>query len=193
MYYSRPPAGLLVWRGCSSPPFLPISFLSFLPLLLPSSFFYGSFFGRRPEAAPWRPLLLPSCLSPSRQPLFVPSLSPPPRVPPYPGFQHLCEDPHISSDLAPLPALTCSFPRVPGWPCAQERLSRASPSPPDKPHVSSRKGSVSPRSFRGQKLGGLEGGENICRVSGNGLARPPWNVEEGKQVSRPSLLCFLQS
>lgn len=39
MYYSRPRAGPLVRRGCLVPPSLPISFLSFLPLPLPSGLF----------------------------------------------------------------------------------------------------------------------------------------------------------
>lgn len=168
----------MVWRGCSSPPFLPISFLSFLPLLLPSSFFMVHFFGKRPEAAPQRPPLLPRCPSPSLKPLFLPSLTPPPCVPPYPVLPHLFEGPRTGSDLAPPPTLTWFFPQIPG---PGPLKGSAPPAPahrqaPSKP----RKGGVSPRCFRGQKPGS-EGREHP-----SGLRQWPGQIslECGRRGSR---------
>ena len=106
--------------------------------------------------------------------------SDPLRVGPALGFLGLSWDPGLACPL---------------W--ARDRLSPgpASPSPPGKPLVGSGSGQPLSTGVSGaRKIGGRGRGKNRYQVSGTGLSRAPWNVQEGKEVTRPHLLfCFLQA
>ena len=144
---------------------LPLHLFSLCPPpVAPLQLFYGLIFGRRPEAAPWGPPLLPACPSPSLQPKLLSTLTPPPWGPPHPLPQHcpaaFCQ--RASDRLRAGPALGfAGHSWDPGLACplwARDRLSPgpASPSPPGKPLVSS--GGGQPLSTGVSGARGLEGG-----------------------------------
>lgn len=200
MYYSRPPAGLLVWRGCLVSSLPPHLFSLCPPPVAPLQLFYGLIFGRRPEVAPWGPPLPPACPSPSLQPELLSTLTPPPR-----GPHILCPSTarraSVSESLRPAQGGSCPWVRGPqlgpraglptvgtgqaeSWACQPQPTWQA----PGK--LWKRAGPLH-WCFWGQRIGGRGRGKNRYQVSGTGLSRAPWNVQEGKEV--PGLTCFSAS
>lgn len=201
MYYSRPPAGLLVWRGCLVSSLPPHLFSLHPPPAAPLQLFYGLIFGRRPEAAPWGPPLPPACPSPSLRRSFSP------RSPLRPGALHILRPgtarlPSISEILRPAQGGSC--PRVPG-PQLGPRAglptlghgTGSAPDPPAPAHLGSpwealEAGSPSPLAFLGP--GGLEGGGGErTGIKSQVLACPELLGKCRKGKRSPGLTSFLAS
>lgn len=148
---------------------LPLHLFSLCPPpVAPLQLFYGLIFGRRPEAAPWGPPLLPACpalppsVSAAQAPLYTHPSSLGPPTSSAPALPSGLLSQRASDRLRAGPALRfAGHSWDPGLACPlweRDRLSPgpASPSPPGKPLVSS--GGGQPLSTGVSGARGLEGG-----------------------------------